>query len=243
MRIILFQSAVRDLHRSFLTHVGASSSDLVSGVQAVLVCRPPLRQLSRNPLTALYLDTDKTQIGQDIAGAPPFRAYLEHIFADLLSGPSADLTQKILSRTVDHPEEPFEAQDAHFGDLLMDSLRDQPNWTLWRPCCSYSSWYLQHPPPGTHHNTLETLVTSGSLITDGTAFYSPPPVKGTRTLVDSLHHGLMEGLRHHRLVDLIPRHPPPWRRFLASARPEPDWTHPRWIQFLNPEIRVTDLLL
>jgi hypothetical protein len=79
------------------------------------------------------------------------------------------------------------------------------------------------------------LVTSRGLITDGTAFYSPP-IKGFCTLEDFLHHGLMEGLRHHRLVDLIPRHLP---------RGGNSWhlLGPNLIvrtQFLNPEIRVTD---
>ena len=125
---------------------------------------------------------------------------------------------------------------------MLDSLRDRPHWALWRPYCSCSRWYLQQPPPGTHHRTLSQLLTSSGLITNGTAYFSPPPLSSTRPLVDSVCHGLREGLRCHPLADLLPQHPPPWTTHRPQTRPPPNWTHPRWIQHLNPEIRVTDTM-
>lgn len=137
--ILLSQSAVRDLHRAFITHVGASPSDLVSGVHAVLVCRPALQRLARNPLTAVFLGAHRAQGAHADAGAQALGTYLESLFADPLSGPSADLLTGAISRTVDHPEDPLDTQDTQISEWMMDFLRARPEWALWRPCCSCSS--------------------------------------------------------------------------------------------------------
>lgn len=96
-------------------------------------------QLTHGHATRLYPSGEMHRDLSIRVRLPVGALLVETVFADLLSGPSAEPTHRIISRTVDHPEERFQAQDIHIGELLLDSLRKEPNWALWRPYCSCNS--------------------------------------------------------------------------------------------------------
>lgn len=201
--ILLSQTELRDLHRAFVTHVGASLSDLVSENDAVLAAWPPLRRVSVNPLTAFFLAANPNASETDLAGLPLFASSLEATFSSLLSGHSAALVRRVIKRTVEMPNALIQDQDKSVGKVMLDHLRRDMNWALWEPCCTCSSSFTQQPPPGELYRTLSALPTSNGLITNGSDYFLPPHIQDIQMLTDQLRHGLHEGLRHHRLVDAI----------------------------------------
>ncbi len=126
MTIFLFQSTLKDLHRDFVTQVGASQTDLISEVPAVLVIRAALSYLSANPLTVFFLADHPAHDGTPLEGDPLFRTYLVTAFSDLLSEPSTDLVARVILGTVNHPDAPFQDEDAPVGEMMLDSLRYRP---------------------------------------------------------------------------------------------------------------------
>jgi hypothetical protein len=136
LAIILSQSSVKTLHRSFVTRVNASKFDLVSEVDAIIAFRQLAhKMLSPNPLTAAFQATPQAAPGvTSIAGKIAFRHFLDTNMADLLAGASGAQVRAI-TRTVGQPNLPLQPHDEALGNDMIDIIRTMPAWANWESCC------------------------------------------------------------------------------------------------------------
>jgi hypothetical protein len=208
--IILSQASMKALHRDFITHVGTSSYDLVSAVDAIIAFRRAnQRFLSRNPLTAAFMTTPQASLGvTSIPGKIAFRHYLDTTLADMLQGHLAPLVRNIIARTVGQPSLLLQPQDAETGRHMVDAIRSAPFWANWQSCCPSHSWFVQKRPPGQHFTPLSRLPTSMGFATDGESYFQAPDLSDLLEVVTRLRSGLMEGLAQHPLAPHRTQLPP-----------------------------------
>jgi hypothetical protein len=133
LAIMLSRDSIKALHRNFITCVGVKIFDLVSEVPAIKAFRRSThRFLSRNPLTAAFMNAPQAEVGLNtIPDKIAFRHFLEASLADLLQSTSAEIVRAIMHRTVNQPSQPLRSQDAVVGNYMVDAIHSAPEWATW----------------------------------------------------------------------------------------------------------------
>jgi hypothetical protein len=168
----MYQSAIRDLHRALLTHIGTSQYDLISQTRATIACRMPSPARTHlNPLTADFLRTGPHE--HLAPGSTAFRSHLEGKLTKLLQGHSSVTTAQMIERVIQHPDSAIQTEFPDQEQHLLLALREDETWALWQSCCLTSTWYVKRAPPNDHHSTIGTVAVPNGLATNGTAYFPP----------------------------------------------------------------------